>query len=69
MKKVSELRELSREELNKELRDTRSELVGLRLRKRLGQVENTAQLTLLRRQAARILTLINQSDVRTTVNA
>lgn len=62
MKTSTELRELTPEELRKELRDTRTELVNLRLRKQLGQVEDTSLLPQLRRHVARILTLLKEVE-------
>ncbi|MGF1451577.1 MAG: 50S ribosomal protein L29 [Opitutales bacterium] len=62
METISELRELTPEELRKALRDTRTELVNLRLRKQLGQVEDTSMLSRLRRQVARIITLLREKE-------
>lgn len=58
--KTAELRELSLLELEKKLRDTRQQLLNLRMRKQTGQVEHPHELRLLRREVARLLTLINQ---------
>jgi large subunit ribosomal protein L29 len=57
---TKELRELSIAELDQKLRDQRAELVGLRLKKTSGQVENTARFGDLRRDIARLETLKNQ---------
>jgi len=58
--KAQDIRELSPEELNKKLRDSRQELVNLRVRKQVGQVENSSQLRILRREIARIETILKQ---------
>jgi len=58
--KAQDIRELSPEELNKKLRDCRDELVNLRVRKQVGQVENPSQLRELRRDIARIETILKQ---------
>ncbi|WP_309399106.1 50S ribosomal protein L29 [Cerasicoccus maritimus] len=58
--KAKEIRELSPEELNKKLREAREELVNLRVRKQVGQVENPAQLRTIRRDIARIETILKQ---------
>ncbi|MEO0794736.1 MAG: 50S ribosomal protein L29 [Verrucomicrobiota bacterium] len=63
--KAKDIRELSPEELNKKLRDTRDELVNLRVRKQVGQVENPSQLRSLRRDIARIETILNQKEAAT----
>lgn len=58
--KTQELREKSLPELEKALRDTREELLNLRLRKQTGQVEHSHQLKDLRRELARIQTLLRE---------
>jgi large subunit ribosomal protein L29 len=57
---TKEQRELSLAELDSKLREQRAELVGLRLKKAAGQVENTARFGDLRRDIARLETLKNQ---------
>ncbi len=58
--KIKDIRELSLPELNKKIRDFRDELVGLRVRKQVGQVENPARLRTLRRDIARCETVLTQ---------
>ena len=58
--KAKDIRELSPEELNKKLREAREELVNLRVRKQVGQVENPSQLRTLRRDIARYETTLRQ---------
>ncbi len=55
--KPSEVRELPEVELDRKLRDTRSELVGLRLKQATGQVENSARFRELRKDIARLETI------------
>jgi large subunit ribosomal protein L29 len=55
--KAKDIRELSPAELDKKLRDTREELLNLRLRKHTGQVEKTHQLGSLRKDIARMETI------------
>jgi large subunit ribosomal protein L29 len=55
--RTRELRELSDDELAKRLADTRQELFNLRFQAATGALENTARLTLTKRDIARILTL------------
>ena len=59
--KTKELKELSVAELNKKLRETREELLNLRLRKQTGQVEKPHELRELRKLIARIQTLIKEN--------
>lgn len=53
---AKEINELSPAEIDKKLRETRDELLHLRLRKQTGQVEKTHQLKLLRKDIARLET-------------
>ncbi|MGY9016270.1 MAG: 50S ribosomal protein L29 [Rhodospirillales bacterium] len=56
--KVAEIRKLSTQELEKKFRDTGDELMNLRLRKQTGQVEKPHMLCFLRRERARINTIL-----------
>ena len=58
--KIKDIRELSVPELEKTIRDTRDQLLELKLRKQTGQVENTAELTERRRDIARMETIRNE---------
>ena len=51
------MRELTDEQLNDRLVDTRKELFNLRFQSATGQLENSARLKLARREIARILTV------------
>lgn len=56
--KAKDVRELSSAEIDKKLRDSREKLLQMRLRKSSGQVENTAELKDLRRNIARMETIL-----------
>ena len=58
--KASELRELTQDELATKARETRNEFFGARVRFATGQLENTAKLRLLRRDVARIETVLRE---------
>ncbi len=58
--KSKDIKELSVEELDKKLREMRDELLGLNIRKRTGQVENTGRIRVLRRDIARFETIKSQ---------
>lgn len=60
MMKAKDIRELSVAEIEKKLRDMRDELLGLNLRKKTGQVENTGRIRVLRREIARFETIKSQ---------
>ena len=51
-----EIRELSPSEIDTKLRETREQLLQLRLRKQTGQVEKTHELRPLRKDIARLET-------------
>ena len=55
-----EIRELAPAELPNKIRETREQLLQLRLRKQTGQVEKTHELRTLRKDIARLETIANQ---------
>jgi large subunit ribosomal protein L29 len=57
--KAKQLREMSKDELGAKLAETDRELFNLRVRKASGQVEQPLRLRTLRRDIARIKTLMN----------
>jgi large subunit ribosomal protein L29 len=61
--KTSALAELTLAELVAELRESKQEALNLRFRNATGQLENTAEVTRVRRQIARINTLIRQREI------
>ena len=64
MPKAAELRELQDAELNTKLSETRQELFNLRFRNATGQLDNTSRLRELRKDVARIETLIRQRELQ-----
>jgi large subunit ribosomal protein L29 len=63
--RARELRELSNEELQKRLAESRENLFNLRFQAATGALDNTARLTLAKRDIARILTI--QAERATTL--
>ena len=57
---ITEIRELSSEELQGRLRDLKQEGLNLRLQQATGQLENSARLRLVRHEVARVMTVLNQ---------
>ena len=55
-----EIRELSPAEIETKLRETREQLLQLRLRKQTGQVEKTHEIRILRKDIARFETVLTQ---------
>ena len=63
MMKSERLRELTPEELRHQLRELEEELFNLRVRRSLQPPANPVQLRLLRRQLARIKTVMRESEL------
>ena len=57
-----EIRDLSPGEITTKLRETRESLLQLRLRKQTGQVEKTHELRTLRKDIARLETILRQKS-------
>ncbi len=60
--KVAEVRELDVTQLEQRLADTRRELFNLRFQHATGQLENTGQIKEVRKNIARILTVLNRKQ-------
>jgi len=63
MARKHKLAEMDMSELVDELRQTKHEALNLRFRNATGQLENTAEIPKVRRQIARINTLIRQREI------
>lgn len=61
--KATQLREMTENELNQKMADTRKELFNLRFQIAAGQLENTHKLNSLRKDIARILTIKEQKKL------
>ena len=59
---VAEVRELDVEELQQRVAETRRELFNVRFQHATGQLENTGQLKEVRKNIARLLTVLNQKQ-------
>ncbi len=62
--KVSEMRELSQEELQKELNELKSELFKLRFQLVTNQLENPMKLREVKKSIARIKTVIREREIK-----
>ena len=58
--KIKEIRELSSEELQGRLRDLKQESMNLCLQQATGQLENSARLRLVRREVAKVMTVLSE---------
>jgi large subunit ribosomal protein L29 len=57
---IAEVRELDVDELQRRVSETRRELFNLRFQHATGQLEDTGQLKEVRKNIARLLTVLNQ---------
>ncbi len=57
--KVKDLRECTADELAARLREFKQETLNLRLQRATGQLENPARIRTVRRETAKILTLLS----------
>ena len=62
--KFKEILEMSSEELETKKRDMRQESLHLRLQQQSGQLEQPSRLRLLRREVARIETVLSQRSAK-----
>ncbi len=60
--RARELRELSNDELERRLGESREELFNLRFQAATGALENTARLRVARREVARIMTVKTERE-------
>ncbi|GER80997.1 MAG: hypothetical protein JETCAE02_05160 [Anaerolineaceae bacterium] len=58
--KTSEIRDLKIEEVESKLADAREELMKYRFQQVTGQLTDTSRLRILRRDIARMMTVLNQ---------
>ena len=61
--KASELRDMSVEELQTKLTELKEELFNLRFQQATGQLENTARLSQVRKNIARIKTILSEKEL------
>ena len=60
--KVSELKELAVDELQRKEQDLRKELFNLRFQQATGEIENPMRIREIRKNIARVLTLITERN-------
>ncbi|MBO4459394.1 MAG: 50S ribosomal protein L29 [Clostridiales bacterium] len=62
--KADEIRKMSTEELNKELASLKEELFKLRFRNATNQLENTSQINTVKKDIARVKTVIREQELK-----
>ena len=60
--KIKEIRELSRDELATRKRELRTELFNLRIQQQSGQLEKPSQIRAIRREVARVETVLTAKN-------
>ncbi len=67
MSDVKNLRQMSEVELRSALEDAKTELFNLRFQRAAGKLENTSRMRVVRKQIARISTLLRERELAATV--
>ena len=65
--KASEIRDLSVEEMNEKLAGLKEELFALRFQLAVIQLDNTARLKAVKKDIARIKTVLRESEIKSGV--
>ncbi len=58
--KASDIRNWTADQLNKQINDNQARLTALQFQKSIGQLENTAQFVTLRKDIARLKTMLTE---------
>ena len=66
--KASEVRELSTEELESKLKDLKAELFNLRFQLTINQLDNPMRIQAVKRDIARIKTVLRENELKNSVN-
>ena len=69
MMKISQLRDLSVEELTLKLKDLKAELFNLRFQQATNQLDNPMRLTAVKKDIARVKTIIREIEIKDSANA
>lgn len=62
--KATDVRELSVDEMNNKLEDLKQELFNLRFQLAVNQLENTARLKAVKKDIARIKTVLREQEIK-----
>jgi large subunit ribosomal protein L29 len=67
--KASEIRELSKEELEKKVKELKEELFNLRFQHAINQLDNPIRLNHVRKDIARSLTILRENELKAIRNS
>ena len=62
--KVSEIREMTSEQLNNKLKELKEELFNLRFQLASNQLENTSRIGEVKKDIARVMTVLNDKNAK-----
>ena len=65
--KISEIRELSNEEINAKLKESKEELLNLRFQQATGNLEKPSRIRDLRHTVARLKTVLRERELKEEV--
>ena len=66
--KASEIRDMSVEEMNEKLTGLKEELFALRIQLAVNQLDNTARLKAVKKDIARIKTVMREAEIKSGVS-
>ena len=58
--KANEIRKMSQEEIEKKIKDSKSELLDLRMKAATGNLEKPSKLDAIKKDVARMMTILNE---------
>ncbi len=67
--KISEIKKLTNEDLNNKLKDLKSELFNLRFQLAVNQLENPMRIKAVRKDIARVQTVLRERELSETAKA
>lgn len=67
--KAAEIRNMSNEELNNKLKDLKAELFNLRFQLAINQLENPMRISAVKKDIARVKTILRENEIKSGANA
>ena len=67
--KASEIRELSTSELTAKLKDLKAELFNLRFQLAINQLDNPMRVSAVKKDIARVKTILRENELKDSANA
>jgi large subunit ribosomal protein L29 len=67
--KASEVRELTKAELESKLKDLKAELFNLRFQLAINQLDNPMRISAVKKDIARVKTVLRENEIKDSANA